>query len=147
MSISPEELRRWARLLPTAALAIASVVLLLVLGDRGRTAVRTAPAAESVTTPATAASYASPLGLRVTSKPQQLQVYWNRDAAAIHDASKGVMKVSDGEVSEVIPFDVRQLQDGYLVYRPQTNDVSVRLEVDQRNGQPVSESVRVVAMP
>jgi hypothetical protein len=101
----------------------------------------------AATADAPAPGYNLPLGLKVTSNPQQLQVHWDRNATAIQSAAKGVMRVSDGDASEVIPFDARQLQDGYLVYRPLTNDVSIRLEVSQADGQSVSESVRVVAMP
>ena len=89
----------------------------------------------------------TPLGLRVTSTPQQIQLFWDHDSNAIQNAEKGTIRISDGDASEAIPFDSRQLQDGALVYKPLTNDVSVRMEVDERDGQRVAESVRAVAIP
>jgi hypothetical protein len=83
----------------------------------------------------------------VTSKPKQLEAYWDRDAVPIQTAVSGVMRISDGDASEVVPFDTDQLKDGHLTYQPVTNDVSLRLEVINREGQTVSESVRAVAMP
>jgi len=87
------------------------------------------------------------LGLRVASKPQQVEVFWKHDSAAIRDAEKGSLRISDGDLTEVIPFDGRQLQDGSLVYRRRTNDVTIRMEVVQRDGRKVSESVRAAATP
>jgi hypothetical protein len=85
--------------------------------------------------------------LRVACKPQQVEVYWDHDSDVIHTAEKGVMRIWDGGISEVLPFDNRQLQDGSVVYRPQTNDVTVRLEVIGHDGHTISESVRAVAVP
>jgi hypothetical protein len=151
MSISRDEWNRWLHLLPTTALATLAVVTAIVLADSGQNPAAASTAKARIVSPARPAppakTYDSPLGLRVTSKPQQLQVYWDRDSQPVRHAVKGVMQISDGDVSEMIPFDTRQLQDGYLAYRPVTNDVSIRLELDQDGGQKVSESVRVVATP
>ncbi len=151
MSISRDEWSHWLRLLPTTALATLAVVTAILLADSRQNPAAASTAKAQMVSQAQPAppvkTYDSPLGLRVTSKPEQLQVYWDRDSPPVRHAVKGVMQVSDGDLSEMIPFDTRQLQDGYLAYRPVTNDVSVRLELEQDGGQRVSESVRVVATP
>jgi len=132
---SYSEQRRWLRLLPTITVAVLAVAIPTVILDTGR------PAPQSSVPPP------SPLGLRLTSTPHQVEVIWNHDSTAIHEAEKGSIRISDGDVDEEIPFDTRQLQDGALVYTPQTNDVNVRMEVDERDGKQVSESMRAVAIP
>jgi hypothetical protein len=87
------------------------------------------------------------LGLKVTSKSQQVEILWDHGSKAIQEADRAVLRITDGNVTEAVPFDSRQLQDGALVYKPWTNDVSVRMEVNERDGRQVSESIRVVATP
>ena len=89
----------------------------------------------------------SPLGLKVASRKQQVDIRWDHECTAIMKADKGIMKVTEGEMSEVIPLDRRDLRDGSVSYLPMTNDVRVRLEVTGPQGASVSESARVVAIP
>ncbi len=129
----------FVKLLPTAAGAILAIVLF----NAGWDAWRSSNSHASVV----AHSPVRPLKLRATLNAQQLEVSWDHDAAAIHAAEKATLRVSDGDITEAVPFEASQLQDGVLVYRPRTNDVSVRMEVDERDGSHVSESVRAVAAP
>jgi hypothetical protein len=135
-------LQRWLRLLPTIAVAIVAIILPSVLLDSRKPAA-TQPAAPVVPPP----NYDRPLGLKVTSKSQQVEILWDHGSKAIQEADKAVLRITDGNVTEAVPFDSRQLQDGALVYKPWTNDVSVRMEVNERDGRQVSESIRVVATP
>lgn len=88
-----------------------------------------------------------PIGLRVVSRGNQLEIHWNHDTATIRNAAKGVMRISDGGVQEVVEFDPTQLRDGAVAYSPKSNDVSVRFEVNALDGTSLSESVRSVAIP
>ena len=88
-----------------------------------------------------------PLGLQVVSRNKVLEIRWNHNAAPVRNAAKGMMRISDGGVQEVIEFDATQLRDGAVAYSPNTNDVSVRLEVNGADGTSASESVRSVAVP
>ena len=146
----------WLRLLPTVAVAILAILLPSVLLDSPRFAMPwtfhvAAPWTLHLAAPWTfhraAPSDESPLGLKVTSKPQQVEVIWNHGSKAIQQAEKGIMRISDGDLTEAVPMDASQLQDGAIVYRRLTNDVSVRMEVNERDGRQVSESVRVVSTP
>lgn len=146
----PSEGQRWFRLLPTIVLVVLSIAIPTVLFEHQRVVSTQAAPSQPAALPsieAPPATYDSPLGLRVESKPQQLEVYWDRDRQSIRDAKSAVMRITDGGVSEVIPFDTQQLKDGYLAYKPVTNDVNIRFEADQGNGQTVAESVRVIATP
>jgi hypothetical protein len=138
----------WLRLVPTVGVAIVAVLLPSLLLDSQRLGV---PSTFHFSLPWTFHSAAPaeerPLGLRVTSKPQQVEVVWDHSSQAIRQAEKGIMRISDGDLTEAVPMDARQLQDGSIVYRRLTNDVSVRMEVNERDGRQVSESVRVVATP
>jgi hypothetical protein len=89
----------------------------------------------------------SQLGLKVASHKQQVDIRWDHECPAIVHADKGIMKVTEGEMSEVIPLDRRDLRDGSVSYSPMTNDVRIRLEVMEPDGATVSESARVVAIP
>jgi hypothetical protein len=133
------EPRRWLRLIPTIGVAMFSIFLAGFILDVQKT-----QGAKTMSEPS--ADF-SPLGLKVTSQPQQVQILWNHAASAIHDAATATIRISDGDVSESVPFDGRQLQDGALVYRPRTNDVNIRMEVHEQDGRQVSESLRVVAIP
>jgi hypothetical protein len=88
-----------------------------------------------------------PLGLQVVTRGKQLEIHWNHDANAIRNAAKGVIRISDGGIQEVIEFDAAQLRDGALAYSPMTNDVSVRFEVNSVDGTTSSESMRSVGIP
>jgi hypothetical protein len=89
----------------------------------------------------------SPLGLKVMSKKQQVEIRWNHDLGTTLKASKALMKISEGEITQALPLNQRDLQDGFVAYTPLTNDVRVRFEVTVPDGTTVSETARVVAIP
>jgi hypothetical protein len=138
---APSEGVRWFRLLPTMALVIIGIVATQIAWNSRRTVPEDpAPAAE-------AAVYDTPLGLKVTSQPHQLEIRWNRAAAAVTAAVKGTMNISEAGVTEAVPFEARELREGYVAYTPKTNDVSIRFEVTAADGVAITESIRVVAIP
>jgi hypothetical protein len=130
----------WVRLLPTAALAILTVVLGNAVVDAWR-----APTAHA--TVVTASRNSSPLKLRAWMGDEQMEISWDHDSAVVKEAEHAMLEILDGEVTESVPFESKQLQDGVLVYRPHTNDVSVRMEVEGHAGQKITESVRAVRRP
>lgn len=150
---------RWSHLAPTIVLAVIGIGA-LQLATSSKHTVAAAPPAEQTAVSETAnvsippapavAAPAVPvnetvLGLTVTSAPQQLDIRWNRQSAAIVQAQTGVMKITEGGNTRIVPFDQRQLQDGYLAYLPKTNDVRVELDVTAKDGSPASEAVRWLA--
>lgn len=133
---------QWMRLLPLAgllSLGIAAAELALNHNP--------APAPEPAAAASTVQVGEAALGLRVTSRPKQLEIHWSHDAKAVVNAVKGEMRITDGSETEVIAFEPRQLQDGAVAYTPVTNDVNIRLEVKSPDGGSTVESVRAVAIP
>jgi hypothetical protein len=89
----------------------------------------------------------SPLGLKVNIRKQQMEIRWDHDSVAALRPAKGLMKITEGETTKLIPMDSRDLQDGSVSYMPLTNDVRVRLEVTGAEGAMVTESARAIAIP
>jgi hypothetical protein len=132
-TVAPERIR-WSRLSVTA--------LLVVLGI-GALQLET----NSKQTVSAAGGNQTGLGLTVASHEHQLEIHWNRQAAAITASSNGVMKITEAGKTQAVPFDQDQLRDGFVAYTPTTNDVSIRLEVTGQDGGTTSESIRTVAIP
>ncbi len=130
---------RWSRLLPTMAITILGVgAIQMAMDSQATISAASAP---------TATAYETPLGLKVTAQPGQLEIRWNRAASAVSTATKGTMSISEAGVTEAAPFDARELKEGYVAYTPKTNDVSIRFEVTAADGAATAESIRVVAIP
>jgi hypothetical protein len=147
VEVAPSEGIRWSRLWPTVALiSIGIVATQVAWNSRGTASAHSAPAAEA-TAPATARAEETPLGLKVTSQPHQLEIRWNRTAPVVTAALKGTMSISEAGVTEAVPFDIRELREGYVAYAPKTNDVSIQFEVTAPDGAATAESIRVVAIP
>jgi hypothetical protein len=122
---APERIR-WSRLLRTALLAVLGIgALQLAMKGGSQTG----------------------LGLKVTSRQHQLEIRWNRQAAAVAASSNGVMKITEAGKTQAVLFDQDQLRDGFVAYTPTTTDVSIRLEVTGPDGGTTSESIRTVAIP
>ena len=143
---------RWSRLAPTVVIAGLAIGTLQLLSNSRHTVAAAPPAGETASVPARPAAPAVPndqgaLGLQVNSLPRQLEIRWNRASPALAASEGGVMKITENGITESVPFDQAQLRDGYVSYTPKTNDVSVRLEVTDKNGTTTSESIRAVAIP
>jgi TonB family protein len=86
----------------------------------------------------------SSISLRVERTGTDILLTWNRDSAAIRNASHAVLYIFDGERHENYDMDLGQLRNGSIVYSPITADVSFRMDVSRPGKNPVSESVRVL---
>jgi hypothetical protein len=138
--ISGREPISWTRLLATTALfSIVTGAILVSLDSRHPATV----AAANVETSA----IQSPLGLKVTIRKQQMEIRWDHDSVAVLKPSKGLMKITEGESTKLIPMDWRDLQDGSVSYAPLTNDIKVRLDVTGADGALVTESARAISIP
>jgi hypothetical protein len=88
----------------------------------------------------------STLGLDVERKDGDLRVRWNRNSNVLARAVSGTLSIADGPVRKDLAIDVSELQGGYIIYTPVTDDVYLFLQVlTKDSAQPVSESVRIVA--
>jgi hypothetical protein len=138
---------RWSRLVPTAALMVIGIGALQLATNSNHT-VSAAPAeATAATLPTAVVGTDTGLGLAVTSRPHQLEIRWNRESSAITESDRGVMKITEAGTTQAIPFDQRQLRDGYVAYTPTTSEVSITFDVTKRDGSVTTESTRSVAIP
>ena len=127
------------RLLTTTALfSIVTASLLVALESRRPVRTVTTDATPTIARPESA------LGLQVTAQEQRVEIRWNHDSRATLGAAKGLIKITDGEVTELISLDRRDLRDGHVSYTPITKDVSICFEVIAADGTSVSESARAV---
>jgi hypothetical protein len=93
--------------------------------------------------PAPAAAAGDSPVLRVERNGSFLQVGWNRNAASVLNAERGVLLITDGPRRRELTFNAGQLRTGTVAYSPAGNVVSFRLEL-VGGRTTVSESLRVV---
>jgi len=74
-------------------------------------------------------SQAGGLTLLVEPSGTDLLLTWNKNSAAIANASHGVLSINDGDQHENFDMDAKQLKNGSIVYTPKTGDVSFNMEV------------------
>ena len=130
----------WLQLMVTmAAFSIATAALSLQL-DRAHKPPAAVPTVQSP-------SVQPGIGLKVSSNKQGIEIRWDHQSPVIAKGDKGILKISDGEIDEVIPLDQQDLEDGYVSYKPLTNDVHVRIEITHQDGGTFTESARVVSTP
>ena len=93
--------------------------------------------------PAAVESQAGGLNLLVEPSGTDLLLTWNKNSAAVANASHGVLSINDGDQHENFDMDVKSLTTGSIVYTPKTGDVSFILEVTGKNQtKTATESVR-----
>lgn len=85
------------------------------------------------------------LALHVEQSPKDLLLTWNRDAAAIKNAARATLAITDGDQHENVNLDLGQLRNGSVEYLPTGSDVSFQLSIIGQNASEAhSESVRVL---
>jgi protein TonB len=88
---------------------------------------------------------AAALSLRVERSAGELLLSWNRESAAVKNAARGTLSITDGDQHENVNLDLGQLKNGNIVYTPTGSDVSFQLSVIGQNAaQTSSESVRIL---
>ena len=87
----------------------------------------------------------SPLTLRVEHTGTDLLLTWNRDSAAIRNATHATLSISDGDRHENYEMDLAQLRTGSIVYSPLGGDVSFQMEVVGRDqSRTATETLRLL---
>ena len=87
----------------------------------------------------------SPLTLRVEHTGTDLLLTWNRDSAAIRNASHAALAINDGERHENYDMDLAQLRTGSIVYSPLGGDVSFQMEVVEKDqSRTATETLRLL---
>jgi len=69
------------------------------------------------------------LGLTASREDENLNVRWDRGAAAIQTAEHGVLEIEDGSYTKSVDLDNAQLKNGSIIYRNTSGTVRFRLVV------------------
>jgi hypothetical protein len=90
--------------------------------------------------PPTAAEYFS-IGMSAEKSGDEVHVKWNRQAAAIRTAQRGILTIEDGRYSKMLDLDPGQLQNGSVVYRRSSSTVRFRLQLFSGPRDTLTETV------
>ncbi|MEO7142151.1 MAG: hypothetical protein ABI165_01470 [Bryobacteraceae bacterium] len=72
----------------------------------------------------------------------QVVAQWDPRSPAIKNAKRATLEIS--ESTSLLNLDASQLRGGTAVYKPKSDDVSLRLTVISANGQSAEQTVRFV---
>jgi len=87
----------------------------------------------------------SPLALSVEHNGTDLLLTWNRDSAAVRNASRATLSITDGDRHENYSMDLAQLRTGRILYSPIGGDVSFQMEAVGKDGtHTVTETLRLL---
>lgn len=84
------------------------------------------------------------LELKVEAQGTRLLLSWNRQSRAVRHARDGFLQIDDGSQRRRVTLDASQVANGSILYRPNSDDVTFRLEVHALDGRTVTESMRVL---
>jgi hypothetical protein len=85
-----------------------------------------------------------PISLTVSEHDRRIQVRWDRSSRIIGEAVRGSIEFVDGEQSRTAALSADDLLHGNVTYMRQTDDVQVRLEVENTKGQITQEVVHFI---
>jgi hypothetical protein len=83
---------------------------------------------------------ADPLALTLIEHNGQLQVQWNHSARPVIAAVRGSLVIRDGQQPHTFPLTPQELEQGSYSYQRTSDNVDVRLSVENANGGKVEES-------
>jgi len=116
-------------------LIVLSSAALIAVGD-------VATPRREVPKPTKRAAVPDRIGLAASRENDGLRLEWNREAATVRRATRGLLYIQDGTHRSQLPLTDRQLADSRVRYWPETGDVQFRLELFDGAGSAVDE-VRV----
>jgi proteasome lid subunit RPN8/RPN11 len=81
-----------------------------------------------------------PLALALVEHNGQLQVEWNHSARPVTSAVRGALTIRDGQAPRTFPLTPQDLAHGAFTYRRASDDVEVRMSVENAGGEKVEET-------
>lgn len=84
----------------------------------------------------------SGLRIQAESTGEGALLSWNHNASIVRSAQQGILHIHDGSEQHTIYLDPNDLANGSIVYRPQSTDAKVRLELLDNHGLPLSNDMR-----
>lgn len=140
----PEASRRWGAYAVAFLLVVFSAAALWIAVRPYRpdsTAAQPAPIAAA---PSAADRGDRTLGLSAREENGRLHVVWNRDSAAVHSAVSGVLEIVDSSGPVTITLPKPDIDGGSIIYKPESGDVTFRLQLVDAEGKSLGEMVRVL---
>jgi hypothetical protein len=81
------------------------------------------------------------LSLSAAKTGDNLTVQWNRNAAAIRAAQRGVLEIDDGDSSPApVNLDLAHLENGSMIYRNASKTVRLKLTIYESSRVTVAET-------
>lgn len=134
---SVERLARQLPWLGWLLLALAALLLVGLFGIGYQVLRRPAPGLG-----VTGNSGETSLSLHVERRGADFLITWNRNTAAVLQATKGILSIRDGNVGQQeLRLDAEQLRNYGVLYTPVSNNVQFQMEVSSTSRQAVKESV------
>jgi hypothetical protein len=84
------------------------------------------------------------LNLRIEGQGDRVLLSWNRRNSVVRTASGAILRINDGPRSRDVRLNAAQVENGAVLYRPISDDVSFWLEVRGQDGDTAVESLRVL---
>jgi hypothetical protein len=81
-----------------------------------------------------------PLALMLVEHNGQLQIEWNHSAHSVVSAVRGTLSIRDGEAPRTVPLTPQDLERGSFTYQRASDDVEVRMSVENARGDKVEET-------
>jgi|SRR5579863_2911637 len=81
-----------------------------------------------------------PLALTLVEQRGQLQIQWNHSARPVISAVRGALSIRDGRTPRTFPLSPQDLDHGSFSYQRTSDEVEVRLSVENSSGDKVEES-------
>lgn len=84
------------------------------------------------------------LGLQVQYEGERVLITWSRTSPAVRSAARGLLRIEDGGNRRDVPIDAMQIVAGSILYKPASDEVTFRLQVESEDGKTTAESIQVV---
>jgi hypothetical protein len=84
------------------------------------------------------------IGMNVQSQGDRLLVSWNRQLPEVRTAKTGVLIIHDGVQRRRVTLDAADIENGSVLYRPQSNDVSLALDLLTQRGSVLTGHLRML---
>jgi hypothetical protein len=84
------------------------------------------------------------IGMNVQSQGDRLLIRWNRQLPEVRTAKGGMLVIHDGVQRRRVTLDAADIENGSVLYRPQSNDVSLALDLLTQRGSVLTGHLRVL---
>lgn len=84
------------------------------------------------------------LNLSLQAEGDRLALQWDEGQSAVQAAVRGSLVINDGQDRREIELTPDDMMSGRITYRPHNDDVTLSLELRERDGRVVTKSLRTI---